>query len=151
MTSSTESFGVPPNLRVQAEEKAPPADVQAIMRRITEHTKAKAGGMDWRPVNVFLRQDDGAPRGALLGWTLWSCFYVDTLWVDQDLQGRGYGRQLMEAGEAVGRERGCAVAAVDTFNFQALEFYQKLGYSIFGRLPGFARGMERFYLTKVLA
>jgi ribosomal protein S18 acetylase RimI-like enzyme len=150
MKTSIDSLFAEEEFRVCAEQATSRADTQSILARISEFNKETSGGMDWLPVNIMLRNGEGKARGALLGWTMWSCFYIDTLWVDVDLQGRGYGRQLVEAGEKVGRVRGCAIAAVDTFSFQALGFYEKLGYSVFGRLPGFVRGMERFYLNKSL-
>jgi len=151
MNNSNDHLESTEGLRVCVELKASRADTQSLLQRMSDFNKESSGGMDWLPVNIFLRDQEGKARGGLLGWTMWSCLYVDTLWVDLDLQGQGHGRQLMEAGEKVGRLRGCAIAAVDTFNFQALGFYEKLGYSVYGRLRGFARDLERYYLRKVLA
>jgi hypothetical protein len=39
---------------------------------------------------------------------------------------------------------------LDTLSFQALGFYQKLGYSEFGRLSGFSGKYDRIYLHKRL-
>jgi hypothetical protein len=39
---------------------------------------------------------------------------------------------------------------VDTFGFQAPEFYRKLGYREFGRLDDFPAGHSRSWLTKAL-
>ncbi|GAQ00024.1 hypothetical protein NIES2104_65890 [Leptolyngbya sp. NIES-2104] len=39
---------------------------------------------------------------------------------------------------------------MDTFSFQAPEFYQKLGYTVFGELPDFPIGHRRLFLKKVL-
>lgn len=150
MNNNINPLEIAQELNVSVEPKANRTDVQSILKRIGDFNVESSGGMDWLPVNIFLRDAESTARGALLGWTMWSCFYVDTLWVDVDLHGKGYGRRLMETGEKMGRVRGCAIAAVDTFSFQALGFYEKLGYSVFGRLPGFTRGMERFYLRKAL-
>lgn len=47
-------------------------------------------------------------------------------------------------------KRGCQYAYLDTFSFQAPEFYQKRGYVIFGELPNFPEGHHRFFLKKEL-
>ena len=39
---------------------------------------------------------------------------------------------------------------LDTFEFQALGFYQKQGYEIFGTLEGYCKKYERYYLRKKL-
>ena len=41
-------------------------------------------------------------------------------------------------------------ALLDTYNFQALGFYQKNGYKVFGRLTGFSGKHDRHYLHKEL-
>jgi hypothetical protein len=42
-------------------------------------------------------------------------------------------------------------AFLDTLSFQALGFYQKLGYIEFGRLSGFSGKHDRYWLRKSLA
>jgi ribosomal protein S18 acetylase RimI-like enzyme len=51
----------------------------------------------------------------------------------------------MADAETEARRRGCERALLD---FQALGFYQKLGYIEFGRLSGFSGKHDRYYLYK---
>jgi ribosomal protein S18 acetylase RimI-like enzyme len=57
----------------------------------------------------------------------------------------------MEAAEFEAKGRNCHAAYVDTFSFLALDFYQKLGYTIFGSLEDFPKGHTRYFLKKVFA
>jgi len=41
-------------------------------------------------------------------------------------------------------------AHLDTFSFQAPDFYQQRGYQVFGQLDDFPPGHRRYYLTKEL-
>jgi GNAT superfamily N-acetyltransferase len=66
-------------------------------------------------------------------------------------RGQGHASKLMQAAEAEARARGCKHALLDTFSFQALGFYKKLGYVEFGRLSGFSGRHDRHYLYKSLA
>jgi ribosomal protein S18 acetylase RimI-like enzyme len=75
---------------------------------------------------------------------------VKFLWVAETYRGRGWGKSLMEAAEKEARRRGVRNAYVDTFSFQAPEFYRKLGYREFGRLDDFPTGHRRSWLTKAL-
>jgi len=58
------------------------------------------------------------------------------LWVDQKYRGRGCATKLMIAAESEAGRRECEHVFLDTLSFQALGFYQKLGYIEFGRLSG---------------
>ncbi len=75
---------------------------------------------------------------------------VDFLWVDEKLRGHGIGKRLLLKLEQTAHERGCRQVTLNTFSFQAPEFYQKLGYSIFGVIDGFGQHFQKFFLRKHL-
>jgi len=52
--------------------------------------------------------------------------------------------------EATAIERGCRLIYLDTFSFQAPEFYYRLGYETACRLDGFPDGGSKFILRKSL-
>ena len=52
--------------------------------------------------------------------------------------------------EATAIERGCRLIYLDTFTFQAPEFYYGLGYEIACQLDGFPDGGSKFILRKTL-
>jgi hypothetical protein len=56
----------------------------------------------------------------------------------------------MQAAEKEAKRRGAKNVYVDTFSFQAPEFYKKIGYREFGRLKDFPVGHHRSWLTKAL-
>lgn len=90
----------------------------------------------------------GGVYGKLL---LGNCLSVDVLWVDEAQRNMDYGTKLMLAIENAARALESRLAIVDTFDFQALGFYQKLGYEIFGVLDDCpCPGNKRYYLKKVL-
>jgi hypothetical protein len=41
-------------------------------------------------------------------------------------------------------------AYLDTFSFQAPDFYKKLGYEVFGELQDFPHGHQRYFMKKRL-
>ncbi|GET35341.1 putative N-acetylmannosamine-6-phosphate epimerase superfamily protein [Microseira wollei NIES-4236] len=47
--------------------------------------------------------------------------------------------------ESEAKKRGCHHCYLDKFSFQALGFYQKLGYQIFGILQDFPPGHQRYF------
>lgn len=52
--------------------------------------------------------------------------------------------------ENTAKKKGAKYAEVDTFSFQALPFYQKQGFEIFGTLENYPISDKKYYLNKVL-
>ena len=71
------------------------------------------------------------------------------VWIDPTLRGTGMGRALMAALEAEAMQRGATRAALDTYSWQAVGFYLKLGYREFGVLD-YPNGTRRHFMTKDL-
>ena len=86
--------------------------------------------------------------GGLIGETHWGWFYISLLFVKEDLRGQGYGHRLLVAAEEEARKRGATHAYLDTFSFQAPEFYKQHGYEVFGELKDFPPGHQRYYMVK---
>ena len=97
-----------------------------------------------------LKNPDGAVRGGVIGATYWDWLYVNLMWIKDELRSQGFGRQLLEFAEEKARQRGAKQAYLDTFSFQAPEFYQKQGYQIFGELTDFPVGHTRYFMKKML-
>ena len=70
--------------------------------------------------------------------------------VPADARGQGLGTQIMQRAEAEALARGCVGAWLDTFEFQARGFYEKLGYACFGQIDGYPPGFSRFFMKKTL-
>ena len=87
--------------------------------------------------------------GGLWGETYWGWLYVDVLAIHEKARNQGWGTRLMAMAEEEALRRGCHHAHLDTFDFQALPFYQKLGYTVFGTLDQFP-GEHKRYFQKVL-
>jgi GNAT superfamily N-acetyltransferase len=120
-----------------------------IGKALRTYNLAAAGKSDYRPLAVTVR-DKGKIVGGLVAETYWGWMYVALLWVSEPHRGKGWGSKLIEAAEAEARKRGVGHVCLDSFTFQAPEFYKKLGYREFGRLNGFPPGHDRVYLTKAL-
>ena len=127
------------------------ADRESILRGLQRFNDAGGGPADFRPLAVLLRADGGQTIGGLWGRTTWRWLFVELLFVPDTLRRSGIGRELMRRAEAAAIARGCRAAWLDTFSFQALGFYERLGYSVFGTLDAYPPGHSRFFLRKTLA
>jgi len=100
------------------------------------------------PFLLYCTDDDGNVAGGLIAQTWWGTLEIQYLWIAERIRGKGYGKELMSAAEAEAKNRNCHMATVDTFDFQAKSFYEKLGYKEYGSLPGYAHKFRRHYLAK---
>jgi len=104
-----------------------------------------------QPLAILLRASDGRLMGGLRGATRWGYLCIDWLAIRSEARRGGYGTRLLAAAEQEARTRGCRYARLDTFSFQALPFYQKLGYDVVGVIDDFPPGHRQYYLRKTLA
>jgi len=140
-------------LALDLDEKPADADVAKIVAGLRAFNARQRGRKrtSVRKFAVYVRDGDGAIVGGLVGLTHLDWLYVDYLWLDDAVRGRGWGRRLMDAAERVARRHGCLGAWLDTASFQAPGFYRKLGYRKFGELADLSSDMRRFWLWKRLA
>jgi GNAT superfamily N-acetyltransferase len=126
-------------------------DRTTVLRGLRAFNEAMIGPANDRPVELVVRDTDGAVIGGLLGNTKWGWLYVDKLWISDAARGQGIGSRLLARAEEIARERGCVGAFLSTFEHQARPFYEARGYHVFGTLDGFPAATRQFYLCKPFA
>ena len=124
------------------------ADIRTFKHHLIDFNNQHAEPEHYQQLILFVRDNSGKIAGGLLGYTHWRWLFVQNLWVAESLRGLGYGQKLMQLAEQEARLRGCQHAYLDTFDFQALGFYQKLGYELFGQLEDYPPGHTKYFLQK---
>ena len=142
------SNAVATNLVIETEPK--PEDVQLLEDGIYEFNVEATGIADGELLAVFLRDDKGATIGGIYGWTWGATCYVRYLYVPAHLRNQGRGSALMRTVEAAARERECVQMVLETHEFQAPEFYRRLGFEITGCVEGYPRGHRCLTMVKRL-
>ncbi|GAA4961839.1 MULTISPECIES: GNAT family N-acetyltransferase [Streptomyces] len=103
------------------------------------------------PLHVWALDANGGLAGGLVGhtWTAW--LHVTYLWVDARHRGAGLGSGLLaEAERVAAAERACTASRVETWDFQAPEFYERQGYEVVCVIPDYPPGVTEYTLTKRL-
>jgi len=103
-----------------------------------------------RMLRLFLRTAEGELLGGLIGKIYRSALFVDKLFVEDALRGQGWGERLLSRAETIAKKEGVVFAHLDTFSFQAPDFYEKLGYKAFGILDNYPDGLKRYFYKKTL-
>jgi len=117
---------------------------------ISQYNTEKAGDDQAQTLCFVLQAPDQEIVGGVIGVIYWDWFSLDLMWVREELRGHGYGHRLLTLVEEEARKQGAKNVHLDTFSFQAPEFYMQHGYKVFGELKDFPQGYQRFYLTKEL-
>jgi len=123
---------------------------QIIGGGINDYNTHQAGKDHAKNLCFVLKDNQGEIVGGVIGTTYWEWLSVELMWIREDLRGLGYGSQLLQMAEEKAKARGAQHAFLDTFSFQAPEFYKKYGYRVFGELSDFPHGQTRFFMTKDL-
>lgn len=104
-----------------------------------------------RTIAYFLRDEKERIVGGVQGMLWGRSMHIDVLWVDENFRGQGLGSKLMKAIEDYGAQHNYRLVYLETASFQALPFYQGLGYRVFGELPEISEGHTLFFLQKDLS
>jgi GNAT superfamily N-acetyltransferase len=121
-----------------------------LERKIDTFNRGKAGPTQWAPLDLEVKDQKGRSIGGLTGYSYLGWLYIDILFINAPFRGRDIGTQLLQKAEAWAKKRKCRYVHLITFSFQARDFYQKLGYELYGEVGPFAKDHVKYYLKKAL-
>lgn len=124
---------------------------QAILAPLRAFNQSQTGVSEYRGLAIEIRDEQGSTVGGLWGGSHYDWLFIQLLVVPEALRGQGIGRQLMALAEAEAARRNCTAVWLDTFEFQAMSFYERLGYTCFGQLENYPKGFARFFMQKPLS
>ncbi|TCU14125.1 GNAT family N-acetyltransferase [Rhizobium sullae] len=125
----------------------------AITRTLREYNDANVGDIQDKPDFAILVRDPHTRDvlGGLYAVDGYGWAFIKYLVIPAAYRGTGLGTCLMVEAETIARERGYIGVWLDTFEFQARPFYEKLGYEIFGQLESGPGAIARYFLKKRFA
>lgn len=135
-------------LRITIAENPSDIDREAILAPLRAYNIERAGDPRLRPVAILLSDEAGATVGGLWGKCVYDWLFVELLAVPAGYRGSGHGKALMARAERIARDAGCVGIWLDTYEFQARAFYEKLGFEVFGMLDDHPVGQKRYFLRK---
>ena len=139
-------------MSLRIERSQPPTDEerQAILLPLRAYNASKAGVSMQEPIALLVRDDSGEILGGLYARVFYQWMFIELLSVPEQARGQGMGTKLMRMAEELARERKCIGLWLDTFEFQAPEFYRKCGYSEIGHIADYPPGYKHFFFQKRL-
>jgi len=129
-------------------------DLEYICNKLVQYNLSKVPKTqekEFEDINIkYIDDENNIIAGCIARMYCWNVVYVDVLWVDELYKNKGFGSKLINEIEQIAKEKECDLIHLDTFDFQAKDFYLKHGYEIFGVLEGCPKEHCRYYLKKII-
>ncbi len=128
------------------------AEIKIIQQGLIESSKKILGSTDFmeKSFSVLLKNENNNISGGLLARFDLESIYIDMLWVNESARNQGYGTQLLTMAEKEACKLRCRYSTLDTYDFEAEEFYLKNGYERFGEIKNYWLNHSRIFLRKKL-
>ena len=123
---------------------------QEIGDLIRAYNRSKREEVESEPLNLYLEDEKGNLMAGLVAETFGNWLEIEYLFVKEELRGQGIGSKLLQRAESEAKKRNCRFAFVNTYQFQAPDFYQKHGYKEVFALKNYPYTGQRFYYQKDL-
>lgn len=123
----------------------------ALVSKLSAFNQSKAGESRSRLLSVLIHDNQNTLLGGLWGSTGYQWLCTHLLIIPEKMRGQGVGTEIMGYAEREALRRGCHSAWLDTYEFQARTFYERLGYECFGELKDCPSGFSRYFMKKRIA
>ena len=138
------------DVKIEVRRDPSAEEIDLIFNGLVEFNESQVGDARFKEFGIFASGQSEATIAGLLSHTLWNGFFISALWVAEAVRRKGIGRQLLAGAEELAMQNGCDHIHLDTFDFQAREFYEKNGFHLFGTIEDYPIGHKRYYLIKKL-
>jgi GNAT superfamily N-acetyltransferase len=139
-----------PELTWDITDDPAPADAAVVDAGLDAFNRRACDFTTIRRLACFARLPGGDVIGGAVGRYWSQACELQQIWVHDDHRRRTIGKRLLRDFEEAARRRGCRLVYLDTFSFQAPDFYRKLGYGVACELTGFPDGASKFIMTRAL-
>lgn len=137
-------------MKIEITDEIKEQDKNIIFQGLLEYNLARIEDKNPKDLGVYLQDETGKKVAGIIGDTHGNWLSIKFLWVSEELRGHKIGSNILKQAEKVAKERGCKYSFLDTFSFQAPEFYKKHGYKEVFRLENYPVTGKRYYFTKQL-
>jgi len=117
---------------------------EAIHRMLQEYNAPYM--KDGKDYSCYI-EENGAIVAGLVAGSVCDTLEIDFLCVAEAYRGKGYGRQLLQEVEDKARGDRLRRILLNTYGFQAPEFYKKMGYRLLFKLdPAFGEYAQYYFI-----
>ena len=140
------------NYQIHVENNENASVAKILFEGIKSYNELKIGKYTREPFTIYTQsKDDDKIIGGCDGYTTGKYCYAHRIWVDPKHRKTGIGTQLMLELEKYAKNKNCHTISLDTAEFQAKDFYEKLGYAVVSIVDGIIfPGYKQYFMSKML-
>jgi len=137
-------------MKLSKPSKPTESEFEALKLGLDQYNERFTGEVFSETVSSFVKDENGAVFGGILGEVNWDWMYIRGLWVDEQARNERWGSKLLQNLEQYAAIKRVYGIRLETTTFQALDFYVKNGYSVFAELPNMPQGHTSYFLKKIV-
>ena len=113
---------------------------------IRENTEIKPSKKEYHNFGVY--EEDKLIGGAV-GIVRFGWYFLEELWIDEKYRRKDIGTMLIGKIEKCAKENKAIGVRMETWNFQARGFYEKMGYEVYATFEDCPPGTINYFLKKL--
>lgn len=137
---------------IEFKELAVATNEKKLISLLDEHQVEVTGVTQNSPVDFSLAAyENGVYIGGVTASNWMNTTHVSLLAINKNYRKQGLGSQLLIQAEQFAQEQHAEIITISTQEYQAKDFYERHGYTVFGQLADSPfKGTTKFYLEKRL-
>lgn len=99
---------------------------------------------------LITKKENGKLIGGLSARYYWDMIYLDEFYIDATYRKSGLGSDMLKTLIGIGQDKMAKYICLETFSFQARQFYEKFGFEVIGEIKDYPPGESMFTMRKNL-
>ena len=126
-------------------------DAEYIDDKLVEYNWSQVPAVhDFEWIGRKIQGDNDEPAAAgFAGVNFWNIAFVEMLWVDEPHRNQGMGSRLLSEIEQEAKKNGACIVMIDARDWN-VDFFKKLGYTVYCTLEDYPNGYGKYKLLKQL-
>ena len=121
-----------------------------IKKGIIDYNAPFFGSNPSKPFTIYIKNLNSEVIAGITGFYKGKYVRVDLFWVHNEFRHQGLGKKLSVKLEEFSKTKGCSYIQLDTFDFQARPFYEKLGFECIGTIPKWVEDRDCHFMRKAI-
>jgi GNAT superfamily N-acetyltransferase len=121
-----------------------------IKKGIIDYNAPFFGSNPSQPFTIYIKNLQSEVIAGLTGFYKGKYARVDLFWVHNEFRYQGLGKKLILKLEEFSKIKGCCYIQLDTFDFQARPFYEKLGFECLGTISRWVEDRDCHFMRKTI-
>ncbi|STX50190.1 Acetyltransferase [Legionella busanensis] len=137
-------------IKITFDEQEVNQTAKEIGENLRKFNESKIGPFEFKPFTLYLADEKDNISAGIKGEIFEQVCMVQMAWVTEKERHKGLGQKLFKKLEEVAHNYDCEFIQLDTAQFQAKPFYEKLGYRIVATLPRNFKSYTTYIMRKYL-